>query len=103
MLQRDGDVTFTDRAAQTAQRAVVGDKRGQGGVGAFDEGDGAEVGQLGRAAGDVGEEVASVAGGSFSARRARKVVNSVRSRPVCSAASRLAAETVKTRSAVCAA
>ena len=62
VLQRDCDVAVADLAAQSTKFAVVGDERGQGGVGAFDEGDGPEVGQLGRAAGDVGDEVSECGG-----------------------------------------
>lgn len=45
-----------DGAAQGAQGAVVGDERGQCGVGAFDHAGVPEVGKLGGAARHIAEE-----------------------------------------------
>ena len=49
-------MAFTDRAAQSAERAVAGDERGQRGVSAFDHTGMPEVGQLGGPPGDITDE-----------------------------------------------
>ena len=94
-------MAVAEGAAQTTKCAVAGEQRGQRGVGAFDHAGVTEVGQLRGTTGDIADERRQRAGQLVFAALAKKVMKSWGSRPVLIAASRLAAEMVQTRSAVC--
>jgi len=95
-------MAVADRAAQPAECAVTGDERGQCVIGAFDHPDVAVVGQLGGSAGDIVDEGRQRAGQLMLGPLGEEARSS-RLRPVSIADNRFAAETVQTRSAVCAA